>query len=242
MSTALVSRSERPPAPAGTGARKLTERAFRIRESGIIVVLLVFVAITASIQPRFLDITNIQFILVNTTVFALLALGETMVVISRNYDLSMGSVLGLSAYLSASQFGQHHGIPIVVVFLIGLGIGLACGAANGIMVSAGRVPSLVVTLATLYIIRGIDTLIVGGNEVTAQTLPSAFTNIAHASVAGVPYVAIAVAVVIGIGEYCLRTFRSGRELTRAGGPDGSRRSVTVALMMPGPRSGRWRRP
>jgi ABC-type glucose/galactose transport system permease subunit len=67
----LVSQGERPPpaAPAGTGARKLTERAFRIRESGIIVVLVVFVAVTASVQPRFLNITNIQFILVNTTVF-----------------------------------------------------------------------------------------------------------------------------------------------------------------------------
>ena len=102
MSTTLVSQGERSPAPAGTGARKLTERAFRIRESGIIVVLVLFVAVTASIQPRFLNITNIQFILVNTTVFALLALGETMVVISRSYDLSVGSVLGLSAYLSAS--------------------------------------------------------------------------------------------------------------------------------------------
>ncbi|HMH37109.1 MAG TPA: hypothetical protein VK584_09240, partial [Streptosporangiaceae bacterium] len=65
MNTTLVSQSERPPAPAGTGARKLTERAFRIRESGIIVVLVVFVAVTASVQPRFLNITNIQFILVN---------------------------------------------------------------------------------------------------------------------------------------------------------------------------------
>ena len=66
--SALVSQSERPPppAPAGTGGRKLTERAFRIRESGIIVVLVVFVAVTASVQPRFLNITNIQFILVNT--------------------------------------------------------------------------------------------------------------------------------------------------------------------------------
>ena len=223
MSTALVSRGERPPAPAGTGARKLTERAFRIRESGIIVVLLVFVAITASIQPRFLDITNIQFILVNTTVFALLALGETMVVISRNYDLSMGSVLGLSAYLSASQFGQHHGIPIVVVFLIGLGIGLACGAANGIMVSAGRVPSLVVTLATLYIIRGIDILIVGGNEVVASSLPAAFLNIPKATVFGIPVLAIVIAVVIGIGAYYLRSFRSGRELYAIGSnPDAAR--------------------
>jgi len=161
----MVSRSERPPAAAGPSARRLTERAFRIRESGIIVVLVVFVAVTTAIQPRFLNITNIQFILINTTVFALLALGETMVVISRNYDLSVGSVLGLSAYLSANLFGQHHGIPIAVVFLAGLGIGLACGLLNGIMVSAGQVPSLVVTLATLYIFRGVDILIVGGKEV-----------------------------------------------------------------------------
>ena len=216
MSTTLVSRSERPPAPAGTGARKLTERAFRIRESGIIVVLVVFVAITASIQPRFLNITNIQFILVNTTVFALLALGETMVVISRNYDLSVGSVLGLSAYLSASQFGQHHGIPIVVVFLIGLGIGLACGAANGIMVSAGRVPSLVVTLATLYIFRGIDILIVGGKEVVASSLPAAFVNIPKATVLGIPDLAIVIAAVVAVGAYYLRSFRSGRELYAIG--------------------------
>ena len=133
MSTALASQNETPPAPAGTGARKLTERAFRIRESGIIVVLVVFVAVTASVQPRFLNITNIQFILVNTTVFALLALGETMVVISRNYDLSVGSVLGLSAYLSASLFGGHPGFPIPLAFLAGLGIGLGCGMLNGIM-------------------------------------------------------------------------------------------------------------
>ena len=241
MSTTLVSRSERPPAPAGTGARKLTERAFRIRESGIIVVLVVFVAITASIQPRFLNITNIQFILINTTVFALLALGETMVVISRNYDLSVGSVLGLSAYLSANLFGQHHGISIVVVFLAGLGIGLACGLLNGIMVSAGRVPSLVVTLATLYIFRGVDILIVGGKEVVASSLPSAFLNIPKATVIGIPDLAIAVAIVIGIGAYYLRSFRSGRELYAIGSnPDAARlagipvgRRVFVALAVSG---------
>ena len=105
--------------------------------------------------------------LTNTTIFALLSLGETMVVITRNVDLSIGSVLGLSAYVSANLFGHHHGIPILAVFAAGLGIGLACGLANGLMVSLGEVPSLVVTLATLYIIRGIDILIVGGNEVVA---------------------------------------------------------------------------
>jgi len=241
MSTTLVSRSERPPAAAGPSARRLTERAFRIRESGIIVVLVVFVAVTSAVQPRFLNITNIQFILINTTVFALLALGETMVVISRNYDLSVGSVLGLSAYLSANLFGQHHGIPIVVVFLAGLGIGLACGLLNGIMVSAGRVPSLVVTLATLYIFRGVDILIVGGKEVVASSLPSAFLNIPKATVFGIPILAIAIAMVIGIGAYYLRSFRSGRELYAIGSnPDAARlagigvgRRVFVAFTVSG---------
>ncbi len=241
MSTTLVSRGERPPAAAGAGARRLTERAFRIRESGIIVVLVVFVAVTASVQPRFLDTANIQFILINTTVFALLALGETMVVISRNYDLSVGSVLGLSAYLSANLFGQHHGIPIVVVFLAGLGIGLACGLLNGLMVSAGRVPSLVVTLATLYIFRGVDILIVGGKEVVASSLPAAFLDIPKATVIGIPDLAIAIAAVIGIGAYYLRSFRSGRELYAIGSnPDAARlagipvgRRVFVAFTVSG---------
>ena len=216
MTTTVTERREPAGAPPGSGSRRLTERVFRIREFGIIAVLLVFVVITTSIEPSFLNQQNLQFLLINTTVYALLALGETMVVVSRNVDLSIGSILGLSAYVSASTFGHHPGIPIPLVFLIGLGIGLACGMANGFMVAVGRVPSLVVTLATLYIIRGIDILIVGGNEVTAQTLPNSFTNIPRATVAGIPYLAIAIAVVIGIGAYYMRAFRSGRELYAIG--------------------------
>jgi len=215
MTTTVTERQDSAGAPPGTGSRKLTERVFRIRESGIILVFVVFVAVTTAVKPSFLDEQNIQFLLINTTVFALLALGETIVVVSRNVDLSIGSVLGLSAYVSASMFGSHHvGVP--VAFAVGLGIGLACGVANGLMVAIGRVPSLVVTLATLYIVRGVDILIVGGNQVNAQTLPDAFTQIPRATVLGVPYLAIAIAVVIGIGAYYLRSFRSGRELYAIG--------------------------
>jgi rhamnose transport system permease protein len=210
-------RQQRPDEAASrTGSAALVERVFRIRESGIVVVLAVFVAITAAIQPRFLSATNIQFILVDTTVIALLALGETMVVISRNVDLSVGSVLGLSAYASSNLFGPHPGIPIPVVFLAGLGIGLACGMVNGFMVAAGRVPSLVVTLATLYIIRGIDILLFSGKQVVSASLPDAFLQIPRSTTLGIPNVAIAVAVVIGIGAYYLRTYRSGRELYAIG--------------------------
>jgi rhamnose transport system permease protein len=216
MSATVDTRQQTPGKPPRVSSRRLTERVFRIRESGIIVVLIVFVAITVSIEPRFASQQEVQFILANTTIFALLALGETMVIVSRNVDLSIGSVVGLSAYVSASLFGKMHGIPIVVVFLVGLGIGLAVGVANGLMVAIGRVPSLVVTLATLYIVRGLDILIVGGNEVVAQTLPNAFIEIPRAGIYGVPYLAIVIAAVIGIGAYYLRSYRSGRELYAIG--------------------------
>jgi len=212
-------RQQRPGNGPGDSAGRpggLAERVFRARESGIVVVLAVFVAVTALVQHRFLNVANIQFVLVDTTVFALLAVGETMVVLSRNVDLSIGSVVGLSAYLSTSLFGDHPGIPIVVAFLAGLGIGLACGVANGIMVAAGQVPSLVVTLATLYIIRGIVILIVGGKEVVAASLPGAFLEIPKATVGGIPVIAIVVAAVVGIAAYYLHTFRSGRDLYAIG--------------------------
>jgi rhamnose transport system permease protein len=216
MRATVAGRQENPGAQAGSGSRRLTERVFRVRESGIIAVLVVFVTITIAVQPRFASQQEVKFILANTAVFALLALGETMVVVSRNVDLSVGSVVGLSAYVSANLFGQVHGIPIPVVFLAGLAIGLAVGAANGLMVAIGRVPSLVVTLATLYIVRGIDILIVGGNEVVAQTLPNAFIQIPQAGVFGVPYLAIVIAAVIGAGAYYMRAFRSGRDLYAMG--------------------------
>jgi rhamnose transport system permease protein len=202
-----------------SGSRRLVDVIFRAREFGIIAVLLVFVAVTASIQPRFVDSQNIKFIFSNANIFALLAMGETLVVVNRNIDISVGSVLGLSAYLSASLFSKAHGIPIVAVFLVGLAIGLACGTLNGAIVSIARVPSLVVTLATLYIFRALDVIIVGGGMVVASSLPNGFLAIPTASwsdLGAVPYLAIVIAVVVGVVAYCLRAFRSGRELYAIG--------------------------
>ncbi len=212
-----------------------------MREFGIIAVLALLVLVTAIIEPRFVDLTNIQFILVDTTIFALLALGETMVVLTRNVDLSIGSVLGLSAFLSADLFGSHPGIPIPLVFLVGLAIGVACGTAIGFIVVVGRVPSLVVTLAALYMIRGIDVLLVGGGQVVASSLPNAFIDIPKKTFLGVPVLAIVIALVIAVAAYYLRSFRSGRDLYAIGSnPDAARlagipagRRVWVAFIISG---------
>jgi rhamnose transport system permease protein len=222
MSTTLGT-GARPLEEVRGGPRRLVDIIFRVRELGIIAVLIVFVAVTASIQPRFVGSQNIKFVFYNAVIFALLALGETMVVVARHVDLSVGSVLGLSAYLSAQLFSQGKGIPIVAVFAVGLAIGLGCGAVNGAIVAIARVPSLVVTLATLYIFRALDVLIVGGGMVVASSLPSGFLAIPTSSLGPVPYLALVIAFVVGVSAYYLRSFRSGRELYAIGSnPDAAR--------------------
>src|SRR5256714_1406985 len=170
MTATAEHRTRSAPLADSTNARRLVDLVFRAREFGITAVLAIPMLTTASIQPRFLHLANVQFILVDATIFALLALGETMVVLTRNVDLSIGSVLGLSAFLSADLFGHHQGIPIAFVFVAGLAIGAACGFVNGFLTVVGRVPSLVVTLAMLYIIRGVDILRVGGGQVVATVV------------------------------------------------------------------------
>ncbi len=223
MTVALDPTPKATPPVVDTSTNRLVDLVFRVREFGIIAVLLLLVAVTAAIQPRFLSLQELQFILLDTTVFALLAIGETMVVLTRNVDLSVGAVLGLAAYLSANLFQTHPGTSIVVVFLVGAGIGLACGVANGLLTTIGRVPSLVVTLASLYIIRGIDTWLVGGNEVVSSSLPNAFLNIPHAKIAGIPVLAIVVGLGVAVAAYYLRSYRSGRELYAIGSnPDAAK--------------------
>ena len=203
--------------------RSLVDLVLRARTFGIVGILALFVIVTTAFQSNFLSGSNVRFILATTTIYALVAIGETFVVLTRNVDLSVGSVVGLSAYVSANMFQAHHGIAIPVVFLVGLGVGLACGVVTGVITAIGRVPSLVVTLAMLYIIRGVDTKIVGTGQVVANSLPGSFINIFHATVIGIPDLALVTAVAVGIAAYYLRSYRSGRELYAIGSdPDAAR--------------------
>ncbi len=203
-------------APVLADPRTLVDVVLRARTFGIVGILLLLVVVTWLIQPSFLNGSNIRFILADSVIYALVAIGETFVVLTRNVDLSVGSVVGLSAYVSADMFQTHHGIAIPIVFLVGLAVGVACGIVTGLITAIGRVPSLVVTLAMLYIIRGVDTIIVGSGQVVANSLPNSFINIFQATVLGIPDLAWLVAVAVAIAAYYLRSYRSGRDLYAIG--------------------------
>src|SRR4051794_19771854 len=206
-------------------SHSVAETLLRFRELGIVLALVLVVGAAAIDNPHFLSATNVQQILSGAAIIALLAIGETVVIITRNVDLSIGSVLGLSAYATGVLYVHHPHAPLGLVFLFALGIGVVCGVVNGAIVTVARVPSLVVTLGTLYMIRGIDGAWAGGNQVNASMLPNSFNKIGYGTIAGVPYLGIIAIVSVAVATYAMRSFRIPRDFYAIGSdPDAARRA------------------
>jgi rhamnose transport system permease protein len=217
----------------------------RIRELGIVAALALLIGVTAMLEPRFIETASLRNLALNASILAILAVGQTLVIVTRNVDLSTGSVLGLSAFLAGDLLQGHPGMALPLVFLAGIALGAACGLLNGILVTWGQVPALVVTLGTLYAFRGLAFLWTEGRQVNAETLPDPFLNLGSDSIAGVPIlVLIAVVIVLVVGQW-LRDYRPGRELYAIGSnPEGARlaglrtdRRVLIAFVLSGALSG-----
>jgi rhamnose transport system permease protein len=233
------------PAADSVRARRLTEWVFRVRELGMVVALALLVTVTAILEPRFIETDSLRNLALNASIFAILAAGQTLVLVTRNVDLSVGSVLGLSAYLAGDLLSNHPGLALPVVFLLGIALGAACGLLNGILVTWGKVPALVVTLGTLYMFRGLAFLWTNGKQVNAETLPDSFLNLGTDSLLGVPILVVMALIVLLIVGQWLRDFRAGRELYAIGSnPEGARlagvrseRRVLTAFVLAGALAG-----
>lgn len=197
--------------PAETKRDSLAVSIAKSRELTLFIVLLVLVGATAAVKPDFLNLQNLRDVLLNVSIIGLLTAGMTIVMLMRHIDLSVASIVGVSAYAVGSLFVMFPQMPVLVAMVAGVGVGLAIGAVNGALVTFGRVPSLVATLSTLYIVRGADYAWVHGGQINATSLPDAFAAIATGALFGVPnLVLIALAVLVALSVY-LKQYRGGRE-------------------------------
>ena len=203
-------------AAAGRGGSRFVEVAFRVRELGILAALALVVIVTTAVNPRFLSGQSIRDLLLNAAIIALLTVGQTLVVVTRNVDLSVGSVLGLTAFMTGNLFIGRPGLPVVAAVLAGVLVGVVCGAVNGAVTAIGKVPSLVVTLGTLYVFRGIDYAWAGGRQINAADLPDSLLTLGSGRLLGVPYLVAITAVLVAVAAFALRSYRSGRELYAIG--------------------------
>jgi rhamnose transport system permease protein len=187
----------------------------RQRELSLVAIMIVLGGLVTLTAPQFLTISNISQVAVLASVIAIAAVGEALVVITRNVDLSVEATIGLVAYAVARTL-ELQALDTAGAIALGLSLGLVLGMINGVIVTVFRVPAIVATLGTLSIFRGVDYLVAGSHQVPLAGLPAGFTDAARDTFLGIPYfVLIAVAVVV-IGSVILRSTRFGRQLYAVG--------------------------
>ena len=129
----------------------------------------------------FLSLDNFFQVAEQTAVIAIIAIGQTYVMITGGIDLSIGSNIALSAMIASmmmshSEFiGIHPNLPVFFALIMGLLAGIASGAANGAMIAFGRLPPFIATLGTMTIARGLALSMTGGYPISE--LPESFTNL-----------------------------------------------------------------
>ncbi len=201
----------------------------RVREVPIFIALVGLVILTAILNPAFITGDGPAAILVEASLIGFLAAGQTNLIIMRHIDLSVSSTAGLVSFLVGNYSMNNGGVSFPMAVGIAVAVGLAVGVVNGALVAYLQLPSLVVTIATLYIVRGIFNYLAGGITVTADQLPEYFSQIGSGSFLGIPYlflIALAAAVILTI---VLRYTHWGRDLYAIGSNPQAARRVGIPV-------------
>lgn len=226
-------------------SRRVVEFALRFREAGIALVLVLLVAGLTGYSTDFLAANNLRSILLDVTVLCVLALGQTVVLLTRNLDLSVGSVVGLSAMSVGLIYRDYPHVAVVWAFPIGIAVGLIPGLVNGLVVAYVRVPSIIFTLGMLSVLRGLVYLISHDRQINANEVPSGLVSVSDTTPLGVPgatFVALGLAIAAAA---LLRGTRTGRSIyaigsnPRAAGLHGlpTRRLLVLAFCLSGSLAG-----
>ena len=187
----------------------------RSRELTLVALMLVMGALVTLGAPQFISVSNLNQVTAMAAIIAIAAVGEALTVMTKNIDLSVESTIGLVAFL-VGVILREHDLPVPAAWLVGVGVGLLLGIANGAVITIFRIPSIVVTLGTLSIFRGVVFILAGGKEVNLVDLPPGYADLATDSVLGVPvFVIVAVVIVAAVGLLLWKT-KFGRQIYAVG--------------------------
>jgi ribose transport system permease protein len=195
-----------------------------------LILLVCFFSITSE---HFLNADNLITVALQTAVIGIIALGQTMVIITGGIDLSVGSIVALSGVVCGKAL--EAGYPVWMAVVLGCATGLVFGVVNGVLVTKGTLPPFIVTLGTMMIGRGITLVIT--DSIPISGFDQAFANIAGGKMMGVipnPVVYFAVlAVFVGyvlskttLGRYTYAV-GSNEEAARLSGIDTVRTKIMV---------------
>ena len=209
------------PLTGGEGARQAPRVGWwqwwsRFREVGIAAVVVLAFTICAAAEPRFLSTENLRNILLYIPLIVVVAMGQMMVIDSRNIDLSVGSILGFAAILAGNLFIDYPSMPVWLAALLAAGVGGVLGLVNGVLVALLRIPAIIATLGTLTAYRGLVFIYSGGRQVDNNDLPVELIRLSQTSPIRIPWIVLfALAVALATAAW-LRYTRTGREIFAIG--------------------------
>jgi len=193
----------------------LLSRLLQVRELGIIVMIILFTVVVGAIAPRFLSWGTVRMVLLAMPLLLTVAVGQLFVILARHIDISVGSTLGLVAILTGLLFIRFPGLPIAVGFVFAVLAGGILGLLNGLVVTYFMLPSIIVTLGTLSLFRGLTFIVSGGKQINPDDVPQALIAMSQ-SLHGIPAIVWLSFAIALAGHVVLRHVRIGREIYAIG--------------------------
>ena len=195
----------------------------RFRELSIIIFIILLMILVTIRTPAFLTVENFRDILLNISILVIVALAQTMVIITRGIDLSVGSMIGLVAMMVSFVVVGMPGISPITAVLLGMILGAILGSFNGLIITAGGVPPIIATLGTLSIYRGLIFVFSDGQWVNSHEMPAAFRALAKGTPLGIPNIILVAAIVAVLIFFFLNYTRPGRDIYTIGSnPDAAK--------------------
>jgi ribose transport system permease protein len=196
---------------------------------GVLLVIVVFFSITGG--EKFLSTSNFSLISQNISVWAVIGVGMTFVIITSGIDLSVGSVLVFSSVIAAKLMDAAGGNGWGTAFIGILGAlvtGVVWGTINGFLVAKSKIPPLIVTLGTLSVALGLAQVITGGIDI--RSVPEALTDFnTYIKILGIPALPFVALIVLIIGGVVLHKTRFGRYTYAVGSNEVGARRVGIAV-------------
>ena len=199
-------------------------RPEQIRELSLLVLIVLAIVIFGSFIANYYSFRTFNRIASSVAIITVVAVGQTLVVLTRNIDLSVGSIVGFTAYFVGTLIANHNGVNPLLAVAIAIALGAGLGVVNGVIVAWGRVPAVVVTLGTLAIYRGLLVDLSGAKTVTTDSLPQWLIDLPLVNV--VPIGRSRHSCPVRAGAPHRHRFPSGNEVSAAS-PDGSMRSAPI---------------
>jgi ribose transport system permease protein len=182
------------------------------REAPIFFLLVFEVAVFSVLSDNFATLSNIRTVLVNLTELAIVAAGLTLIIIQKEIDVSVGSILGVVAVVAGSAL--LAGIPAPLVVLISLAAGTVLGLLNGAFITFGQVPPIITTLGTFNLWRAAILILLSGEFLTG--IPSFSPALERGTVLGIPLRFLFVLMVYALFWYVMRYRVIGRTIYAIG--------------------------